>query len=341
MAKTVLEPDTLDDASMPRREPVARRMVGTAGKLARIREAMLLAIILAGGVALTIASPYFLTFDTMLTILLAVSTESIVAIGMTILLVSGGFDLSVGATAAFSGAFTAMFIKSGMPVPAAIAAGLTIGAAIGVANGVIIAKVGINAFITTLAMMSIVRGTLLIVTKGQNISGLPESFKQIGQGNLLQVQYPIIIAVALVILGDVLLRTSRFFRQNYYIGGNEKAAMLSGIPVMGITIFNYALTGFLAALAGIVMTARFGSASVTTGEGMELTVITAVIIGGASLKGGEGTVFGAFLGCVLMAMIITALNLLEVPAYYNKFAIGATLLIAVLMDTLGKKFRRA
>jgi ribose transport system permease protein len=133
-----------------------------------------------------------------------------------------------------------------------------------------------------------------------------------------------------------LLRKSRFFRQNYYIGGNEKAARLSGIPVDKMKILSYTLTGLLAGIAGIVMTARLGSASVTAGSGLELRVITAVIIGGASLQGGEGTVVGAFLGSLLMALITNALTLLGVDVYWQTFVIGATLLVAVLIDRLGK-----
>ena len=146
---------------------------------------------------------------------------------------------------------------------------------------------------------------------------MPEGFNIIGQGSILHVQHPIIIAAVLVLVGDLLLRKSRFFRQNYYIGGNEKAALLSGISVNFIKVFNYALIGFLAALSGIVTTARFGAATVTAGTGLELKVITAVIIGGASLQGGEGTVLGSFLGALLMTIVVTSLPLLGVNPYWN------------------------
>ncbi len=226
-----------------------------------------------------------------------------------------------------------------LPVPAAIGAGLAVGAAVGMVNGLIIAKIGINPFITTLAMMSIVRGILLPAAQGRNIAGLPEGFNIIGQGSILHVQHPIIIAAVLVLVGDLLLRKSRFFRQNYYIGGNEKAALLSGISVNFIKVFNYALIGFLAALSGIVTTARFGAATVTAGTGLELKVITAVIIGGASLQGGEGTVLGSFLGALLMTIVVTSLPLLGVNPYWNTLVTGAMLLIAVLIDTLGRRSR--
>lgn len=304
------------------------------------RELMIVAIILAAGVAMTIASPVFLTQSNLMALLLGLSAESIVAIGMTILLVAGGFDLSVGSTVALTGAIAAWCMAAGVSMPLAVLVGLIAGAAIGATNGVIIAKAGINPFITTLAMMSIIRGVLLVVTRGRNITGLPDSFKAIGQGNLAGIQNPILIAAVLILIGDLLLRKSRFFRQNYYIGGNPRAAMLSGIAVDRMTIFNYALTGFLAALAGLVMTARLGAASVTAGTNLELKVISAVIIGGASLQGGEGTIFGAFLGALLMAIIVNSLTLLGVDVYWNTLVIGATLLLAVMIDTLGKKARR-
>lgn len=305
-------------------------------RFTRFREFMILAIILAAGTAMSIASPDFLTPANILALLLSVSNESIVAIGMTVLMVAGGFDLSVGSTVAFAGAMTAYALAAGFSVPLAMLIGLAAGGAIGLANGLIIARLKINAFVTTLAMMSIVRGALLVITQGRNISGLPESFKIIGQGSFLGIQYPIWIAAILVIAGDLALRKTRFFRQSYYIGGNERAAVLSGIPVDRVKVFNYILTGLLAALAGIVMTARLGAASVTAGTGMELKVISAVIIGGASLQGGEGTILGSFLGSLLMAIIVGSLTLLGVDVYWNNLVIGAALLSAVLLDRLGK-----
>jgi len=326
-------------------------------RLVDFREFMIILIILAAAGTMSVASPDFATPDNLSVLLLAVSTQAIVAIGMTVLLVSGGFDLSVGSVVGLTGAVAALCMVQGVPLPtgvsaaypfiqfewialhpiAAIAAGLAVGTLIGLANGFIIARVGINPFITTLAMMWIVRGALEVITRGKNVYGLPDSFKCIGQGTFCAVQFPILISIVLIILGDFLLRKSRFFRQNYYIGGNEKAAVLSGINVGRMKIFNYALTGLLAAVAGIVMTARFGSASVTMGTGLELQVISAVIIGGASLQGGEGTVLGSFLGCILMALIVTSLNLLGVDIYWQRLIIGATLLAAVVIDTVGKK----
>jgi len=305
-------------------------------RVTKQREFMIFAIVLSVMVAMSFASPYFLSTGNMLALMLGLSIEVLIAVGMTNLMVAGGFDMSVGSVVAFTGAITAILITKGIPVVLAVVAGISVGALVGLFNGFIISKIGINPFVTTLASLSLFRGLTLIIAKGQNISGLGEAFNVIGQSKLLGIQLPIWYAVILVIIGDILLRKSRFFRQNYYIGGNEKAAKLSGINVDRIKILNYVIVGGLAGLAGIVMTSRLGSAAVTAGAGLELRVITAVIIGGASLQGGEGTVIGTFLGSLLMALITNALTLLGVDVYWQTFVIGATLLIAVLIDRAGK-----
>jgi ribose transport system permease protein len=305
-------------------------------RMTKQREFMIFTIVLGVFVIMSFASPYFLGTGNMLALLLGLSIEVLIAVGMTNLMVAGGFDMSVGSVVAFTGAMTAMLMTKGVPVVVGILVGIAIGALVGLFNGFIIAKIGINPFVTTLASLSLFRGLTLIISKGQNISGLGETFNLVGQAKLLGIQLPIWYAIILVIIGDILLRKSRFFRQNYYIGGNEKAAKLSGIDVDKIKILNYVIVGALAGFAGIVMTSRLGAAAVTAGTGLELRVITAVIIGGASLQGGEGTVVGAFLGSLLMALITNALTLLGVDVYWQTFVIGATLLIAVLIDRAGK-----
>jgi len=273
-------------------------------------------------------------------VLLSLSDQSIIAVGMTILLVSGAFDLSVGSTVALSGMVTAILVANGVPVYAGIAVGLAVGVLIGVINGLIITEIGINPFVTTLGMMSLLRGLVLVISGGQNVSNLPKSFAIIGQGTLFGIQYPIIVSLAIVVLGHFLLSRTRFLRQNYYIGGNERAALLSGIDVKRMYVFNFALIGFLAAVAGVVMTARLGSASTTAGKGLELRVISAVIIGGASLKGGEGTVLGAFFGTLLMSIIISSINLLGIDLNWVDFVLGAALLLAVMADVMSKRQAR-
>ncbi len=306
-------------------------------KFTRQREFMIFMIIVAIFISMTIASEYFLTQANLLAVLMSLSIEVLIAVAMTNLMVAGGFDMSVGSVLAFTGAFTANLVVAGVPTPLAVLCGIAIGAGAGLFNGFVVAKLGINPFVTTLASLSLFRGLTMIISGGKNISGLPDDFKAIGQTQFFDVlQTPIIIAVVFILLGDFLLRRSRFFRQSYYIGGNERAARLSGIPVDRIKILAYVLTGVFAGIAGVVMTSRLGAASMTAGNGMELRVITAVIIGGASLQGGEGTVIGAFLGSLMMALIINALTLLNVDVYWQTFVIGATLLIAVLIDRAGK-----
>jgi ribose transport system permease protein len=335
--KTEVEPKDQRDVDQEQPAPLVLDLLR---RLTSFREFMILAIVITGCLVMWFTSPIFMTFANWSALLLQVSVECIVAIGMTILLVSGGFDLSVGSTFALAGAVTAMAIVSGIIPPIAFFLGLGTGAVIGFLNGFIIARIGINPFVTTLAMMSMVRGLLLVITRGRNISGLPESFRVLGQGSLYGIQNPIWIALLMVLIGDILLRKSRFFRQNYYVGGNERAAVLSGIRVERLKLFNYAFTGVLAAFAGILMTARLGAASVTAGTGLELKVISAVIIGGASLKGGEGTILGSFLGSLLMCILVGALTILGVDVYWNTLVIGATLLLAVLIDTFGRYRRK-
>jgi Ribose/xylose/arabinose/galactoside ABC-type transport systems, permease components len=308
-------------------------------RVARQREFMIFVIIVIVFVTMSFVSPVFSTPGNLLALLLGFSLTAIIAVGMTILFVGGGFDMSVGSCLAFTGIVTGWCIKEGVPVLVTILIVLMIGAAIGLFNGVIIAKIGINPFVTTLASLSIFRGLTLILSRGQSISGLPSSFTVIGQKMILGIQAPIWYAVIIVIIGDILLRKSRFFRQYYYIGGNEKAAKLSGIAVDRVKIIGYVITGVLGAVAGIVMTARLATASVTAGSGLELQIVTAVIIGGASLKGGEGSILGGFLGCLLMALISNVLNLIGVDVYWQTFVIGAALLTAVLIDTLNRKRR--
>ena len=305
-------------------------------KLIRQREFMIFVVVAGMFVFMSFASPYFLITGNLLALLLALTLEALIAVAMTNLMASGGFDMSVGSVVAFTGAAVAMLMKMGCPIPLAVLTGLCIGAVAGLFNGFIVAVVGINPFVTTLASLSLFRGLTLIITQGKNIAPLPAAFNAIGQTKILGIQSPIWITIIFIVLGDIMLRRSRFFRQNYFIGGNEKTARLSGIPVTKMKIFNYTLTGLFAGIAGVILTSRLGAASVTTGTGLELRVITAVIIGGASLGGGEGTVLGAFLGSLLMALIINALNLLGVDVYWHTFVIGATLLIAVLIDRFGK-----
>ncbi len=308
-------------------------------KSSRPSELGLLIIVVAYFVAMSIYKPEFCRIEIVKVMLLTLSVNAIIACGMAILLISGGFDLSVGSVLGFSGMVAALgMVKYGLPFYLASLLGLVAGGAVGTFNGFVIARLRINPFITTLGSMIWVRG-LVKVIGGSGVYGFPQAFKWLGQGLVFGVQMPIIFCLVIVAIGEFLLRKSRFLRQNFYIGGNERSAILSGIPVRRIKMFNYILSGLLAGFAGLLTTARYGHASVTAGTGVELQVVTAVIIGGASLSGGKGSILGAFLGTLLMVMIITSMDVLRVPADWHDFVVGAVLLTAVIVDNLRRRER--
>ncbi len=303
-------------------------------RIFQLREFFLVAMIIMGLIVMSLISPTFLSRGNLLSMLMGLTIQAIVAIGMTIVIISKGLDLSVGSVLAFSSMITAMSLKAGIPVLVSILIGLLSGALFGFVNGFIIAKVGVNPFITTLGTMIVIRGLVLLICKGIGISSLPQGFNVLGQAKLLGIQSLIWIMAALVIIFEILLRKHVFFRYNYYLGSNEKAALFSGFKVNKIKILDYMISGVLAALSGILMTARLGSFSTTSGTNLEMNVLAAVIIGGASLNGGEGSILGSFLGCLLIAFIGNALNLLGVSVYWQQMIMGLTLLFAVLLDVV-------
>lgn len=299
----------------------------------------LVSLIIVGFFIMSFASPVFLKPENLLILLMGLTFTCIVAIGMTIVIISKGLDLSVGSILAMSSMVTAFFLKQGHPIVLCILYGLMVGLICGFVNGIIIAKVGVNPFITTLGMQIVLRGLVLLLANGVGIVGLPAAFQSLGQTKIAGVQTPIWVMLVLVIVFEILLRNHIFFRQNYYVGSNENAAVFSGFSVARIKITNYVICGLLAALAGILLTARLGGFSTTIGSGMEMNVLTAVILGGASLNGGEGSIVGTFIGCFLIAFIGNALTLLGVSVYWQQVVMGAILLVAVLLDVITGKFK--
>lgn len=309
-------------------------------RLIEQREISIFLVVLFGAILLSLLSENFLNPANLVALVLGLSFDAIVAVGMTVLMVSGGFDLSVGSTLALAGAAAGYgIVLLGLPVPVGIAAGLLTGMLVGLINGLLVAKVRVNPLIATLGMMQIARGAVFLLTAGLGIPNLPDSFNKMAQGKALGFQYPVFIMLAIVIAGDLLLRRSRFFRQSYFVGGNERSARLSGIRVGQVQITNYVITGLMAAVAGLLLTARMGTASVSAGLGVELRVVSAVVIGGASLAGGEGTVLGSIFGVALMALINNGLNLLGVNPYWQNIVIGVVLVIAVAADALSRRSR--
>ena len=274
----------------------------------------------------------FPTFENFSQILLNVSIETIVAVGMMILMITGVFDLSVGSVVALSGGLAAyLMVNMGISMPLAVVAGLLSSLAVGWVNGYFIAKVGVNPLIQTLATMGMVRGLALMIA-GAGIQNLPYEFIYIGQSKLLKIQSPIWWMLAVVLIFHVLTTRTVFFRRYYYIGGNEKAADLSGIRVRRMKHYAFILSAFLAGIAGILIASRLGSAIASIGKGMELRVITAVILGGASLAGGQGRIVGALLGTVFMGIISNVMVLSRVSGYWQEIILGAILILAIWFD---------
>ncbi len=279
----------------------------------------------------------FPTFDNISLVLLNLSIESIVAVGMMLLLISGMFDLSVGSVVAFAGSITAyLMYYYGMYTPFAILIGLGLSGIVGLVNGLLVAKVGINPLIQTLAMMGIVRGLALMIA-GAGIQNLPADFNAIGQTKILGIQSPVWFMLIIVAVFSILVARTVFFRQFYYIGGNEKAANLSGIRVDRVKIIGFVIISSLAGIAGILLASRLGAALATSGRGMELRVITAVILGGASLLGGQGKIIGALLGTLFMGLVSNIMILARVSGYWQEIILGLILIGAVAIDILLKK----
>ncbi len=309
--------------------------------LLRERTYSLTLTILLVGVGAAVAFPQtFPTFGNWSQLLLNLSIDTIVAVGMMVLLVSGVFDLSVGSVVAFAGGLAAYgMIAFGWPVALAISTTLVAAGLIGATNGYLIAYQGVNPMIQTLAMMGIVRGGALLVS-GAGIQNLPYWFNAISQSRLLGVQMPVWYMLLTVGVFAFLMHRTVFFRRYYYIGGNERAADLSGIRVRRMKLFGFVLTSLLAGVAGLLLTSRLGTALPTAGRGLELRVITAVILGGASLSGGHGKIVGALLGAVFMGLVSNVMVLARVSGYWQEIILGLILITAVWTDmALQKRLR--
>lgn len=302
-----------------------------------IKEVPLLLAILVSVVGLTIVKPNFLTTGNIHSIFLGASFELIMAIGMTLLLVLGGFDLSVGSVAGFAGVAVGLCFDKSMGVGISIIMGLIAATAIGFLNGFLIAKLKVNSMIATLAMQMIIRGLIYILTQGVGKPNFPDEYNVIGRISLAGIQTPIFYALILAGIFGILFAKTGWFRQFYFIGGNEEAAKLSGIKVDKLRIFAYTFTSLMAGISGLLLAARMGGAIPTQGQNMEMNVIAGCVIGGCSVSGGEGTMFGSFLGVMVMSLVTNAFNILGVDIYWQRSILGIILLIAVLADVLRQK----
>lgn len=284
-------------------------------------------------IALSILSPRFLSADNLLTVLRQVSVNALIAFGMTFVILAGGIDLSVGAILALTGAVTAGLLSAGYGMVVSAGAGLLLGLALGMVNGALVSWGKVAPFIATLGTMTLLRGVTLAYTQGSPIGVSDPNFALLGNGYIAHlIPLPVIWMLVVFALCAFLLRGTVFGRHVVAIGGNEEASRLSGVRLSPMKLAIYGLSGLLSAFAGIVLTSRLYSAQATAGQGYELDAIAAVVLGGTSLAGGRGWLFGTLIGALLIGFLNNGLNLLGVSSFYQQIVKGIVILIAVLLD---------
>ncbi|MFJ7639701.1 ABC transporter permease [Peribacillus sp. NPDC097264] len=293
----------------------------------------LLALILLF-IVITVLNPSFMEPSNILNLLRQTSINALIAFGMTFIILTGGIDLSVGSILALSSALMAGMMVSGLDPILAILVGVLLGTIMGVINGILISKGKMAPFIVTLATMTIFRGLTLVYTDGKPITGIGDSlmFQLFGRGYFFGIPVPaVVMIIAFIILWFLLHKTS-FGRKTYAIGGNEKASRISGIKVDRVKVAIYGLAGTMAALAGAILTSRLNSAQPTAGQSYEMDAIAAVVLGGTSLSGGKGRMFGTLVGVLIIGTLNNGMNLLGVSSFYQQVVKGAVILVAVLLD---------
>ena len=288
-------------------------------------------------VALTIATPNFLTFGNLVNVVRQISLNGILAVGVTYVLLTGGVDLSLGSVVALTGVVAACFAHPGQfPLVVPVFLGVAAGTACGLANGLVITRGKVAPFVVTLGMMTVARGLALVVSGGKPVSDLSQPFKVIG-GDLFGFPIPILILGAVAVISWVFLANTRLGRYVYAVGGNELAALASGINVCGVKLLAYTVCGALAGLAGVVLASRITTGQPNAGVAYELDAIAAVVIGGTSLSGGSGGVGGTLLGALLIGVINNGLDLLNVSSYYQQIVKGLIIVGAVWLDKRHEK----
>jgi L-arabinose transport system permease protein len=297
----------------------------------------MLAVFLVLFVGVSLFVPNFLSVINMRGLALSVATVGIISCTMLFCLAAGDFDLSVGSVVALSGVLAAVVINVTHNVFLGIAAGIAAGGLVGLVNGTVVAGIGINALITTLATMQIVRGFSYIVSDGKAVGVGESSFFTLGISSFLSIPTPVLIMVACFVVFGILLNRTIFGRNTLAIGGNAEAARLAGIDVTRTKIIIFTLQGLMAGFAGVILASRMTSGQPATAQGLELQVISACVLGGVSLTGGVGTITGMIVGVLIMGTVQNAMNLLNVPPFYQYVASGSILLAAVLFDRLKRR----
>lgn len=274
----------------------------------------------------------FCTTSNILNVLRQASTTMVVSTGMTFVLILGGIDLSVGSIACLAGTLSAgLMINIGIPVVPSLIISILSGLAFGVLNGFLIAKVRIPAFIVTLATMSTARGLALVYSGGKPITGIPDIALELGRGYLGPIPIPVIIMIIAIALASIILKTTTFSRHVFAVGGNEECARLSGIKTVRTKIIVYGISGVTAAITGIMLTMRLASSQSSIGSGLEMDAIASVVLGGTSLSGGKGTIYGTVIGCIFMTILSNGFNILEISSFWQQVFKGIVIIIAVCM----------
>jgi len=307
-------------------------------KLVSSREAGIATVLLVCGMILSLSSPYFFTVNNLAIVARQVSLTAIIAIGMTMVILMADIDLSVGSVVALTSVVIGyIMVKMQMPILVSILGGLVVSAMVGALSGYLITRTGVPSFIVTLGMMGVARGAALVITKGSTISGLPSIFLELGQGFVYGVPIPVLIMLVVAIFAHIFLSRTTIGRHIYFIGSNPEAALLSGINVKKIKIIVFMLAATLAGFESVIETSRMSTAQPAAGVGYELSAIGAVIIGGASLFGGEGTILGTILGATLLGLITNGLILVHVSAYWQQVFSGSIIILAVTLDMWRKR----
>lgn len=285
-------------------------------------------------IVITAMNPSFLTTSNILNVLRQVSISALIAFGMTFVILTRGIDLSVGSTLALTGAVAASMLAAGTDPILAMGVAMLLGLGLGMVNGLIITKGKVAPFIATLATMTIYRGLTLVYTNGRPISGLGDSvaFQMMGKGYMLGIPVPVVTTVLAFAVLYFILHHTTFGRRVYAVGGNEEASKLSGINIDRIKIGVYAITGLLASVSALILTSRLNSAQPTAGESYELDAIAAVVLGGTSLNGGRGWIFGTLVGALIIGVLNNGMNLIGVSSFFQLVVKGVVILLAVLLD---------
>ncbi len=288
-------------------------------------------------VTLSIASPHFLTNTNLSSVVRQTAVINIMALGMTLIIIAGGIDLSVGAILAFGGLMGTMAMEHGYSIPWGIFIGAFAGALWGVVNGTLTTRLRINPFIVTLGTLGIARGLTLIISNGLPVHQIPQRFSFLGEGTLVGVPFVLWLVVACALAVHVILEHTRLGRYAFAIGSNQDAAYYAGIPVAFHTTAVYAIGGLLTGLAGMVEASRLMTGQPTAGQGYELQAIAAVVIGGGSLRGGEGSVIGTLIGAFIMGLLSNGSDLLGISPYLQQAIIGAVIILVVWVDELRRR----